>query len=151
MDLYKNTMAEIEAIADIHSAAETSVPQDTTAREQRVLDSIDVLIKHAGITGLYPLKALLMASNNWHSFRIVRDSLFRDILLEGVEQGALAPDDDEGWAWMAAAAQSNDPTGFINDTDRYFDMLMTATEHGNDDAHDIMDMIWEPENCIEED
>ena len=33
----------------------------------------------------------------------------------------------------------------------YFDLVMTAVEHGNQDARDIMDMIWEPENCQEED
>lgn len=49
------------------------------------------------------------------------------------------------------AAEHNDPTEFMTDMDHYFDLLMTATEHGNHNAHEIMDMIWEPENCQEED
>ena len=48
------------------------------------------------------------------------------------------------------AAEHNDPPEFMTDMDHYFDLLLTATELGNHNAHEIMDMIWEPENCQEE-
>lgn len=77
--------------------------------------------------------------------------MFQDILLEGIGKGALAPDDQLGWSWMHTAAINNDPALFMADTDRYYDLLMEAVANGNEDARDIMDQIWEPENCQEED
>lgn len=150
MELYQQIMNEVMAIGEIHAQAEASVCNATTHREQAVLNNVAKLIDDGNV-GLYPLKALLMASNDWHTFIIVREGLFQDVLLEGIEKGALAPDDEEGWGWLKFASLSNDPTNFMTDMERYFDLLMTATENGNQDANEIMDMIWEPENCQEED
>lgn len=150
MEMFDQIIKEVIAIGEIHAAAHASVCHETTAREQHVLQAVAVLIADGNI-GLYPFKALLMASNDWHTWHIVREGLFRDILLEGIEHGSLAPDDEDGWEWLKFASLSNDPTNFMTDMERYFDLLMNATEHGNDDAHDILDQIWEPENCREED
>lgn len=114
------------------------------------LEKVNTLIEK-GEVGYYPLKALLMACDDFDSLEISDFNLFRDILKEGIEKGALSPDDEKGWSYLMLAAENNDPTEFMTDMDRYFDLLMTATEHGNQDAHEIMDMIWEPENCQEED
>ena len=46
---------------------------------------------------------------------------------------------------------NNDPGEFADDMDLYYDALATAAENGTWIARDIMDMIWEPENCQEED
>ena len=78
-------------------------------------------------------------------------SHFRHILLEGIDKGCLAPDQEEAWDWMEAAAGNNDPAEFMDDTERWYDILMTATEEGNTIARDIMDRIWEPEQTIDED
>ena len=82
---------------------------------------------------------------------MVRMSQFRQILLEGIDCGALAPDDDAGWEWLYAAAECNDPQEFMTDMDRYYDLLASAAEEGNEDALDIMNTIWPPEQIIEED
>lgn len=104
-----------------------------------------------GEVGYYPLKALLSSSSETDSLTIRDFDLFRSILHDGIAKGALAPDDETGWSYLMLAAEHNDPTEFLTDMDHYFDLLMTATEHGNHNAHEIMDMIWEPENCQEED
>lgn len=149
--LYRLIVILLIEIGKVHETLGSAVAcPETEGSEAKVLGNIDRLIDK-GITGLYPLKALLMASNNWYTFTIVREGLFRDVLLEGIEKGALAPDNQEGWSWMKFASLSNDPADFMTDTDCYYDLVMSATENGNPDAHEIMDMIWEPENCQEED
>lgn len=140
-------LAALAAFGTLHQTASHSV-----ADEQHVLDLLNCAIEQ-GFVDAYPMKALLSASNNWQSLLIVRPTQFQILLWEGVEAGCLDPDGhDEAWSWLEIAAQHNDPTQFLdNDMERYFDILMTATEHGNDIAHDIMDTIWEPENLIDDD
>lgn len=152
MDIrYYNEMLEkLEKIAEIHSLTEKSLYPETTVQEQEVLDMINRMIGE-GVVELYPLKALLAASNNWSTCLIVRISLFREILSEGIEKGCLAPDKENAWAWMEVAAENNDPVEFADDVDMYYDILATAAEEGNTIALDIMNSIWEPENIIEED
>lgn len=133
-----------------HAAVEKSIYNETTEEEQEALGILDSLIGE-GDHSLYPLKALLSASNNWHTTVIVRMSQFRDILLEGIEKGCLSPDDEEGWSWLLTATESNDPAEFMTDVDRFYNLLADAMEAGNQDAREIMDMIWEPEQIIEED
>lgn len=137
-------------IASRHSGKSESVYGETASDEEEALGILDGMIGEGNIS-LYPLKALLSASNNWHTPVIIRLSQFRDILLEGIEKGALSPDDEEGWSWLLAASETNDPADFMIDTERFYDLLAEAMEAGNQDAREIMDMIWEPEQIIEED
>ena len=140
----------MEKIMKVHENADNSVIAETAEDEQRVLALLDVEFQTRGV-GSWPLKALLSACNNWHSAVIVRLGQFQEILLEGIENGALSPDDAEGWSWMKVAAETNDPESFMTDMDRYYDLLASAVENGNTDALDIMNEIWEPEQIIEED
>ena len=148
--LYNVVIDEINHIGELHFQSDSSVHRETADRERTVITHIDELIAKERV-GLYPLKALLMSSNHWGKMIIVRHGMFQDILLEGIGKGALAPDDQLGWSWMHTAAINNDPALFMADTDRYYDLLMEAVANGNEDARDIMDQIWEPENCQEED
>lgn len=148
--LYTRAMRLLDKIAKLHGAMDPR-KAGTTKAEQKVLNMLDELIYKNDRTDLYPLKALLDASNNWATGKIVRMSHFRHILLEGIDKGCLAPDQDEAWDWMEAAAGNNDPAEFMEDTERWYDILMTAAEEGNTIAKDIMDRIWEPEQIIEED
>lgn len=100
---------------------------------------------------LYPLAALIMSCDNWDTFEIVRMEQFKKILLKGIEKGCLLHDEDYAWQIMEIAAANNDPTEFMDDMERYYDILATAAEHGNTIALDIMNQIWEPEQIIEED
>lgn len=140
----------MDKIIPIHENATSSVIPETVDDEERVLALLDLDLE-LGDVGSYPLKALLSACNNWHTAKIVRLGQFQEILLEGIEKGALAPDDETGWSWMKVAAETNDPETFMTDMDRYYDLLASAVENGNTDALDIMNTIWEPEQIIEED
>lgn len=137
----------LESIAEKHSAGNLS---STLEDEQKVLDQVNEAIKEGDIE-LYPMKALLAASNDWNTGLITRMGLYKIILLEGVEHGALAPANEYAWEWIGAAATNNDPEEFIDDKTLYYDLLSTAAESGITIALDIMDRIWEPENIIEED
>ena len=123
---------------------------NTTHDETVVLKLMDELIARGDVE-LYVLKAILVASNNWATGEFVRPSFFRDILLEGVNKGCLSPEADEAWQWLEIATENNDPAEFMDDMERYYDILATAAEAGNQIARDIMDRIWEPEQIIEED
>ena len=115
-----------------------------------MLDLLNEAI-NGGMVEVYPLKALLAASNNWATGLIVRRGLFQNILLEGIEKGCLAPDKEVAWEWLDTAAVNNDPTFFMTDMERYYDILCTAAEAGNNIALNLMNTIWEPEQIIEED
>ncbi len=140
----------LERIVKIHEESRHSIILSTVDDEQRVIDLLDKEIGR-GSVGLYPLKALLSACNNWHTCKILRMGQFQSILLEGVDDGSLAPDDDEGWEWLRVAADTNDPAEFMPDMERYYDLLASAAEAGNTDALDLMNEIWPPEQIIEED
>ena len=142
-----STFDLIESIAGKHRTGDFS---STTEDERKVLEQVTAAINDGDID-LYPMKALLAASNDWNTGLITRIGLFKNILLEGIGHGALAPVNEYAWEWMAAAATNNDPEGFVDDKTLYYDLLSTAAESGVTVALDIMDRIWEPENIIEED
>lgn len=140
----------LERILPIHKKSLHALILSTTDDEQLVLQLINHEID-AGSIGLYPLKALLISSNNWYTTKILRQGMFREILLEGIAKGSLSPCDAEGWEWLHVAADTNDPAEFMTDMERYYDLLASAAEAGNIDALDIMNEIWPPEQIIEED
>ena len=116
-----------------------------------VLELVERAVRE-GNTGMYVALALLTASGRWETCKIHKMKKFREIFTEGLRKGALAPNiDNPGWEWMDYAIVSNDPGEFTDDMDLYYDAMATATENGIWLARDIMDMIWEPENCQEED
>lgn len=145
--LPEKTFDLLDEIAKKHNDGDFT---STTAEEQEVLDLIDEAIVEGDVE-LYPMKALLSSSNDWNTGLITRMGLFKSILLEGIEQGSLAPDNEYAWEWIGAAATNNDPEEFVDDKTLYYDLLSTAAESGVTIALDIMDRIWEPEDIIEED
>lgn len=104
-----------------------------------------------GYADMFPLRALLAATDRWNIPEIVRPEEFRRLLLEGVEEGALAPECEIGWYWLGIAAEYNDPTHFMDDMERYYELLADAAAEDVGEAREIMDRIWEPENLQEED
>lgn len=104
-----------------------------------------------GYADMFPLRALLAATDRWNIPEIVRPDEFRRLLLEGVEEGALAPECEIGWYWLGIAAEYNDPTHFMDDMERYYELLADAAAEDVGEAREIMDRIWEPENLQEED
>ena len=149
-ELYNRALDMLVEIANEHAKTERTVYLETADQEQDVLNLLDKVIE-GGMVEAYPLKALLVASNNWSTFLIVRIGFFQDILLEGIDKGCLEPENQLAWKWLEVAATNNDPEEFMLDMDRYYDILATAAENGNDIALDIMNSIWEPEQIIEED
>lgn len=147
-EFYDRLFDTFEGIIKKHKEGDL---RSTTPEEQQVMNMIDKAIKE-GDTEMYPMKALLSASNNWDSLKIVRISFFREILLEGVEAGALTPTSDFAWLWLRQATVNNDAEElFEDDIERYYNLMMDAAEKGNEDALYISELIWEPENIIEED
>ncbi|MGM9853483.1 MAG: hypothetical protein ACI30N_05910 [Muribaculaceae bacterium] len=120
------------------------------ARQEELLRMVDEDIRN-GSTGMRVCKALLESCRDWSTCVITYPERFRKLLLEAVEHGALAPDCVVGWDWMDVAVRNNDPAEFMDDMLRFYDLLADAGEHGISGAFDIMDMLWEPENCREED
>ncbi len=150
LDAWTQIAELIYRICNIHKGKGNNADFGTNDLEHKVIKLINHLID-GGRVGLYPLKALLMSSNNWSTTKILRPGMFQEILLEGMEKGALGPDDAEGWEWLRVAADTNDPSEFMTDMERYYDLLASAAENGNTDALDIMNEIWPPEQIIEED
>ena len=147
---YNHAIDLLAEIAVEHAKEDKSLYPETTKQEEEVLSLLDEVIA-SGMIEAYPLKALLFASNNWSKCLIVRIGFFQDILLEGVEMGCLAPDRHIAWEWLEVASINNDPEEFMTNMERYYDILATAAEEGNEIALDIMNTIWEPEQIIEED
>lgn len=145
--LPESTFDLLESITGKHSAGDMS---STLNDEQEVLNKVNEAIE-AGDIELYPMKALLAASNDWNTGLITRMGLYKNILQEGVERGALSPENEYAWEWIGGAATNNNPEEFIDDKTLYYDLLSTAAESGVTIALDIMNRIWEPENIIEED
>lgn len=145
---------EIDEIPEMALDAVSVPGKDWLESSNRHIDVLD-FVKRAvkeGNTGLYVALALLSASGNWEYCNMHCPGRFRKIFTEGLRKGALAPDNDNpAWRWMDIAIMNNDPGEFADDMDLYYDALATAAENGNWIARDIMDMIWEPENCQEED
>ena len=82
-----STFDLLESIAKKHGDGDFS---STTESERKVLEQINAAIADGDIE-LYPMKALLAASNDWNTGLITRMGLYRNILLEGIECGALVP------------------------------------------------------------
>jgi len=142
-----STFDLLESIAKKHGDGDFS---STTESEREVLEQINAAIADGDIE-LYPMKALLAASNDWNTGLITRMGLYKNILLEGIGKGALVPGNEYAWEWIGSAATNNDPEEFIDDKTLYYDLLSSAAESGITVALDIMYRIWEPENIIEED
>ena len=148
---YRRATDIVLKVSDAHRLNSGWRKLDCTEVEQAALDVVNHMISNEGDVEMYPMKALLDASNDWSTFVITRMSHFKAILLEGIEKGCLAPQCDIAWQWLEMAATNNDPTLFVDDMDLYYDLLATAAEEGNSIALDIMNTIWEPEQIIEED
>ncbi len=129
------------------------IPADTPdyrSRQEELLRMVDADIE-SGCSGMWVCKALLESCRDWSTCEITYLDRFKCLLLEAIDHGALAPDNIIGWDWMDIAVRNNDPAKFMDDTLLFYDILAEAGEHGISGAFDIIDMIWEPENCQEED
>lgn len=137
---FDHTVADIVRIGDVHERSQKSVYPETADREWEALFRLDKLIE-AGRTELYPLKALLSASNNWSTYTIVRMGQFRDILLEGIARGCLAPENEYAWHVMNIAAANNDPGELIPDAESFGRILDRAAAAGNASANEFRDLV----------
>lgn len=100
MDFYRQTIYKLTAIAEVHGQSEKSLYPETLDQEQEVMDMVNTLIND-GAVELYPLKALLAASNNWNRYLFVRESIFREILIlaTAAESGNLIARDIMNDIW----------------------------------------------------
>ena len=63
-------------IGEIHALTPDCAHYDTLLRQQEVLGLLDQAVD-GGYVQAYPMKALLSASDDWSTFRLVRPELFR--------------------------------------------------------------------------
>lgn len=150
---YAKALENFQAIAGRHERIQDDHLLLSTANDEKQVLELLYQATDAGFVDAYVMIALLESANNWSNLIIVRPMEFQILLRRGVTKGCLGPDGhEEAWEWMRIAAMNNDPTFFLDDDmEEYYDILMTAVEHGNDIARNIMDTIWEPENIMEED
>ncbi len=146
----------IDDIVAIHKQSKSIVNEATAKMEQAVLDDLNRLIKEFGRTDLFIRRAALDACNNWHKLVLSRGTGFKMDVETGVEDyGSLAPDSLVDWQTLEQLSENNDPEEFMDDKEKYYDLLAAAMEEGSqevcDITRDIMNTIWEPENCQEED
>lgn len=150
---FNHTLEIIQDVSEYHrrlnAIGQFALPAKIVEEQNEVRRNLSQLCNSD--ISLYPLYALLMACENWTTFEIVRMKQFKKILLKGIEKGCLLHDVDYAWQTMELAATNNDPTGFMDDMERYYDIIAACAEHGNTIALDIMNQIWEPEQIIEED
>ena len=85
-----STFDLLESIAKKHGDGDFS---STTESERKVLDQVNAAIADGDVE-LYPMKALLTASNDWSTGLITRMGLYKNILLEGIGKGAVAPENE---------------------------------------------------------
>lgn len=148
--LFDRAIELIVKIGNIHEASVSSVHPETIEDEELALAMLDRLIQEGDVE-IYVLKALLSASNNWSEGIIVRDSQYKEILLEGIEKGCLNPEFSNSWHWLYLAVERNKPYSIMDDLDKLYEILSDAYEKGNEKALEIKNLIWEPEQTIEED
>lgn len=142
---FTRMMEQFNRIRSIHAGKGESVIRETTAEEQEVLDGINALIDQ-GCVDLYPMKALLWASNNWDSKKIVRPGLYADILQEGIEKGALDPENHRAWVWIKESIEANenmDPYTFLGDPEIIDPIIIAAATPANYFAEAVKKKIWE--------
>lgn len=132
---------ELVAIMNIHEKTTLFPCRQTEERQRQVLEVIDRLIGE-GRVQLYPLKALLVSTDNWQKAVIERMDTFRQVLLEGLEKGCLEPDSD-GWEWLHYVADDNNPSDFFEDSGQFGKLLDAAVQAGNDSAVQIVERMEE--------
>ncbi len=155
-ELRKSTFRLIDEIEKIHSNYDGNIISESCDMEQKVMDNLNVLIWEHGHDDLFICKAALDACNNWHTMKLVRNSMFSMDLEDGLKNhGSLATDRTTDWIYLQRIAECNPEMYFIEDMDLLYDTICNAIEQGDDDvaymATVVRDIIWEPENPIEED
>lgn len=142
--LLDRTFEKLNEIVKIHAnITDKFVINETTEMEQEVLDNLNTLIDK-GHTDLYPLKALLWASNNWYTKRIVRAGMYTDILQEGIEKDALGPQNEAAWWWVKKALDANDyEYRLLGDVDIIAPLIQNASDAHNWWAEKIREKIME--------
>lgn len=149
MDLPKYTVLR-QKVIDMAGCGGSNAQPVEESREE-IIGYIDALIEQ-GDKGLYVMKALLMASDDWVTCKIVRNALFTDIFTEGVRNGCLAPKYIHAWEWIEIAIKYNHPGSFMNDMDLYRRALTDAWENGGEWlARDLLHVIFETGNCNNKD
>lgn len=145
INLLTETMNKYNAVLALHANKDASIISETCDKEQEVLDNLNILIDK-GYVDLYPMKALLSASNNWARQTIVRPGMFADILQEGIEKDTLNPDHSRAWVWMYEAVRSNqeqDPYFFFGDPELIEPLVQKAAEKGNYFAKKVKELMWQ--------
>lgn len=140
MDLPKYTALR-QKVIDMAGCGGIDAKPVMESREE-IIGYIDALIER-GDKGLYMMKALLTASDDWATCKIVRNALFTDIFTEGVRNGCLDPKYIHAWEWIEIAIKYNHPASFMTDKNLYRRALTDAWENGGEWlARDLLHVVF---------
>ncbi len=152
-DLRKETFKLINEVVSIHREVGGYIDNGCIEKEQKVVDNLQRLIEEYGHHDLYLYRSFLMACNNWYRNIVTRGSGFKIDLLDAVNHyGALSPGDSIGWMVMQEVVLKNPRLDFMDDMDRFYDIVSTAVEEGDQEVFDmaleVRNAIWEPEETV---
>lgn len=135
-----------DRITEYHSRMKRPAYPETARQQMLALGLLKELCKH-DVEWYVPL-AVLSAADNWADVRLARPYIFRNLLFEGVRHGALSPDNKFAWHWIEIAARENDPAEFMDDRQRFCDLLRRAAEAGNEEASQILETLSDNDNKL---
>lgn len=99
-----------------------NLPDDIEQQKAGLISNLDNMIS-IGCNAVYPLKALLAASDNWETCKIVRFDKFRQIIKEGIDKNAFGKRSEKAWNWLEFAMEANDPSTFFENKDTWDDIF----------------------------
>ncbi len=154
--LRKETFDLLSQVETTHRDFDGNLFNITNDQEQKVLDNMKELIEKYGHNDLYLYRAALTACNNWATMMLVRPSSFSNDLADAIyHYGSLAPEREIDWTILQKVAEANPDMYFIEGMEKLYDIICTAIEQGDETvaycATVVRDIIWEPENPIDED
>ncbi len=105
---------------------------------------------------LYLDYALLKTCENWYTIVCIRPDDFRAEVATGVEKyGSLAPDRHFDWCIIQYFIKENPDEAPMEDMTVFHSLVSKTMEEGTDEtreiAREIHNMVWPPENTIDED
>ncbi len=131
--------------------------EDRKARKKKALDEMKNLCDaYESQHDLYLDWAFLKTCDDWSTYISDRPDEFRENILIAIEKyNGLSPDRYLDWAVMLNVLTKNPDFLPMDDMDRFNDLTLTAIEQGPQDISDlateVFNIIWEPEDIIEED
>ncbi|MGN0070142.1 MAG: hypothetical protein ACI350_10525 [Prevotella sp.] len=137
-------------INDAESGRPSKAEGHVQLLKQRTLNLLDYCIKKEGCGTAWTLLALCRTADDWGKLE-VRQEEYLELMDKGMAMGYLDSAEETVWASILLAIANNDGLFVVTDYERLYDCAATAAEAGCENAREVMDFIWPPEQEMEED